>query len=802
AVVGVNLFNPFCKEEFLKVLPKSAKIITVLDRTKQCGSPCEELAKNVIACLWGTKIKVLCGRYGLGGKDFNLGMAKAVFENMKNEQKNHFTVGIIDDVQNSSLSFDKNEKFEDNIKKIAFYGVGNDGTVSASKLYSKLIQKNNNNLFVSGNCYYDSKKSGNLTESQIFESDKKFEINYKENNFDFVVISNIDLLNKYNIFQNLKQNATILINSDKNLNEHLSPDCKNAIASKNCKLFFVDANKIAKDNNLGNKTNLIMLASFIKLSSDNPNELLTSLKIEATKQYSLSADYLDMEKIEVNRFIYPSSWKNINSNSKFFDAENLPVSAFKANGEFENVNTFEVFGKEKACWLENKCIKCTNCAQICPHNAIKIKIVNSKDLENAPKDFKSINNSDGTSFCLFVDTKICTGCGNCTQICPTKALTLNSYSNTNKQYFESLKPILNNRLAKNLAKGCDYYNCNSSCSGCMEIMYFKLLGNMFGSHLNLINATGCSSIYNAGINCSPFSSDDKGFGTNFVSNLFEDNAEFGYGLSTMLDTERKNFIQKITQNCENFSEFFKKNAQKFIENSNDFEICQNIYFDLKNKTPENIFDQMIAENLELIIPVVNFIVGGDGWAYDIDFGGIDHVVSMNKNVNILILDNEIYSNTGGQTSKATNLGAKTKYTGEKQTTKKDLFLSLFQYKNLNFYKVDFSANKNQCIKAFNNAVNHNGPSVIVAYTPCINHKIDMKNSIKQAQNAVKSGYFNLISYENGKLSLDSEPNFNLLENFVLSEGRYKNISPKALENLINSKKDEYKLYKKLSDILK
>ncbi len=794
-VIGVNLLSPFVKTEFLKVIPTSCKVLTVLDRSKMGGN-LGVLAKNVIACLQEKNIKILCGTYGLGGKEFNLNHASSVFENMSTNMKNNFNVGIIDNENHSSLPLDKST-FDDEIKKICFYGVGNDGSVSASKMYAKLIF-NSFNKYVCENSYYDSKKSGNLTESQVFESESNFEINYKETHFDHISISNLELLNSYDLLKSIKQNCVVLVNSDENLLENLSDYSKYELASNNCKVYFVPATKLAKEYNLGNKINLIMLAAFINISCDkNKDILIENLIKESGQKFNNNFGYLKDVKNYVNLFTMPPNLKSKKIEDKFLDNNNLPVSFFKANGEFENVNTFSSFCKDLAVWQENKCIKCTNCAQICPHNAIKIKKVRTEDLKNAPTSFKYIDNKNGTSFCLLIDPSLCTGCGNCTQICPSKALILSNFKDNNKEYFLSLK----GEKINNLISDENYYSCNSSCTGCMEIMYYKLLGFLFGSKLNIINATGCSSIYNGGINCSPFKLDKNKFGTSFISNLFEDNAEFGYGLTTGFENARNNFIEKIKENINDFSEIYKENLTKFLNNIDNFDECQNIYRTLLNETPRNEIEKYANLNLKFILPNVNFIVGGDGWAYDIDFGGLDQVISMNKNVNILILDNEVYSNTGGQTSKATNIGAKTKYTSEKQTLKKDLFLSLFQYKNINFYKVDFSANRNQCIKAFKEAVNHNGPSVIVAYTPCINHKIDMKNSFAISQNAVKSGYFNLISYENGKLTLDSTPDFSLLENFILNEGRYKDISKETLNKLIESKKEEYEFYKKLSSIL-
>lgn len=795
-VIRVNVFNPFVKEEFLKVLPKSAKIVTVLDRAKEVGSVKESLAQNIITCLVDSKISVLSGRYGLGGKDFSPACAKAVFENMDNNFFDNFTVNIIDDVNFSNLKIDEDFTILDNsVQKIVFYGLGNDGTVSASKLGLKIIGQNFDK-FVCENNYYDSKKSGNLTQSQLFISTEKQEINYVETKFDFVIISNKELINKYEILSNLKENSTILINSDNGFEEFLSAQTKSNISNKNCRVFYIDATKLSNEYNLNGKINLIMLASFFELFDQKNSKLIEILKDKAKTKYKIDCSYLNEVSNKIKNFEYRTEWKTYptckSSNSC------LPVSHFMANGEFKNQSNNITISPEKACWEENKCIRCTNCALVCPHGAISVKMTN--ELPNAPEDFKFIE-SNGKYFCLNIDTTKCTGCSACTKICPTQALFLKNYSNKNSEYFSNLTPILNDKLSKNLAYNSSYYSCQTACDGCAEIMYYNILGKMFGSHLNLINATGCSSIYNGCVGCSPFKTDSLGFGTSFISNLFEDNAEFGYGISKAKKETRNNFIEFVKKNLEKFSGNLQKNLENFLNNYENFEVCKQIYLNLKSHSFSGELEKYIELNLHQIIPMVNIIVGGDGWAYDIDFGGLEHIVSLGENVNILILDNELYANTGGQTSKATSYGAKTKYTNFKKTRKKDLFLSLFQYKNLFFSRVNLIANKNHCLKCFEKAINHNGPSIIVAYTPCLNHKIDLKDSVNHQKNAVSCGYFNLITYENGQLEFNSVPNFDLMDEFLQSEGRFSNLTKIDIEEIKQMKKEDYEFYLKLKEIL-
>ena len=797
-VISVNVLNPFNKEEFIKTLPKTCKTITVLDRTKEAGSQNETLSLNVKASLKNKNIKVLSGRYGLGGNEFNLNCAISCFENMQSNFKDNFTVNINDDILNTNLNIN-NKNYEDNIYKIVQFGIGSDGSVSAGKNSLKILGKCN---FVSGNFYYDSKKSGNITETQIFVSNEKIEIDYKEKLFDMVIVNNLDLLFKNNLTKYLKTNATLLINTNLNLEESLPNNIKGEIANKNVKLFVIDANKIAKENNLNNKINLIMQVALFSLTSFiDENIALNDIKQISNLQYGVNTDYLNNVKNEINRFYYGNDWKNFKTNN--IEEKEIKVSNFKANGEIvlENKIYYNNYSTNKAEWLPEKCIACTSCETVCPHSAIIIKKVKEELLKDAPKNFKYIKNKNNECFCLFIDSIKCTGCSQCIKICPTNALKINELANTDKNlrdYFYNLPKLNTEEISlKNLPYLNNYYNNCTACNGCSEIAYYRLLGKLYGNSLVLSNATGCSSIYNGDITCSPFKKDEKNLGTSFVSNLFEDNAEFGYGVTTGYNKTRENFFNGNY----NFSEKFNKEFNVIKNNLENANICKNAYLNLQNLKPENNSDELL-KNCKFIMPLTHFIVGGDGWAYDIDFSGIDHIVASNKNVNILILDNELYSNTGGQTSKASGYGVKTKYTNHKNTRKKDLFLSLMQYDNLYFTKVCLSANKNHCVKNIMDAVNHNGPSVIVAYTPCINHKINMQDSVIHQQNAVKSGYFNLITFKDKVLTLDSTPKFEFLDDFLKSEGRYNNLTDEDIKEIIKQKQTEYEFYVKLSNLFK
>lgn len=796
-VISVNVFNPFIKEEFLKILPKTTEIITVLDRTKECGAIYDPLALNVISALKDNNIKVLAGRYGLGGKEFTVPMALSVFKNMDNTQRDHFTIGINDDVLNTSLPIEKIDVKHDDIFKVITYGIGNDGSVSGSKTAIKIIGNLTQN-YVCGNFYYDSKKSGNLTQSEILVSKSKININYKINAYDFVTINDINLLYNYDLLSQINKKATILINTNLDLEDILNNEIKSTLSNKNCKIYLIDAKKIAKENNLGNKINLIMTCAFLNITDlVDYDDSLNLIKQISKKQFNVDNEYLNIVSENISRYLYPKEWKKLNFIKK--EKADIKVSDFKANGEFLNENFgLHFVNSLKADWNNDKCIRCTNCALICPHSAINLKLVDIKDLKNAPEDFKYIKLKNDQAFCLNIDTNKCTGCGNCVKICPSKALNLSEYLNKNSEFFYSLKNLSEQENnVRNLAFKEDYYSNCTSCTGCSETAYYKLLGKLFGDRLVYSNATGCSSIYNGDSGCSPFIKNKNNLGTSFISNLFEDNFEFGYGLTTGYNQSRKNYFNNLNLNL--LSENFKLEANKIIENFENFEECQNAYINICNLKTKNEYDEKLKIS-KFLMPLVHFIVGGDGWAYDIDFSGLDHIVASNKNVNILILDNEVYSNTGGQSSKATGFGAKTKYTNCKNYKKKDLFLSLMQYDNLYFAKVCLGANKNQCINSLIDAVNHNGPSVIVAYSPCLNHKIKMENALQESISAVKSGYFNLMTFKNKTLTLDSEPNFDYLNDFILGEGRFDNINEDTFQTLLKQKQEEYEFYKKLTTI--
>lgn len=823
-VIKVNVFSPFLKEEFLKVLPKTAKVITVLDRTKENNSIYEPLCMNVIACLKQTNIKILGGRFGLGGKEFDKNMANACFENMENEQKDHFTVGITDDITFSSLKVEK-KYYENDAFSSIFFGLGSDGMVTATKNTLKIIG-NNTNLFVQGYFNYDSRKSGSLTASEMLISKTSISHPYSVLSADIIVVNNIEFLNKFHKEKFVRRNGKILLNCKENINEILTDEVKKYISENNIEVFSIDANALAIKYNLGTKINLIMQTAFFKLTKFLEFEnALNKIKEEAKKAFQnknttlvencfKACDEVENLITKHEKIEYKEESKQ-EENDTFlekitnFEGNSLSVKTFNANGKFEENYTTTPFNfsKTNAEWIKEKCIQCGGCEMVCPHNAIKCILTNEKNINKLPINAIPVKNKEGYFYSVFVNKNKCTGCSTCVLSCPTRALKMCEKIATEKdkeianivENFENEITNAKNSI-KDLSLNKSYYNFCSACSGCAQTQYFRLLSKLCGSHLILSNATGCSSIYNGSVDVCPFNKDKENLGTSFMSNLFEDTIEFGYGAKIGFNLARENFKNYLVNNINSYEQNLKEIFNKFIENFEDFTICKEIYNKLNNyfNLPFEI-----SSNLKFIMPIVHFIVGGDGFSYDIDFGGLDHVIQSGEDVKILIFDNEVYSNTGGQTSKATNFGALTKYTNKKQTLKKDLFLSLMQYKNLYFARVCLGADKNQTLKAFKEALSHKGPSIILAYTPCLNHGIDMTNVYSVQQNAVKSGYFNLMRYNetNKEFNLDSVPDFDLLESFLKNENRYKNLDDNLLNILTTSKIENYELYKKLQNIL-
>ncbi len=872
-VVVVRLYRPFDAKALVSAIPSSVKRIAVLDRTKEAGSGGEPLYKDVVCALieCGRKnIEVYGGRYGLGSKEFTPTMVGAVLDNLSEKSPiNSFSVGIDDDITHLSLKINRNIfPSDDTVTACKFYGFGGDGTVSANKSSIKIIGANTS---LNGQAYfeYDSKKSGSATISHLRFGKEKINESYLLDNIDFVAVHKEAYVSKYNLLKNVKDGGTLLLNTgwtDSDLNKLLPNKLKKEIATKHINFYTIDADNIAKEIGLDGKINLVMQSAFFKLIDIIPiNLAISEMKKFAEKSYGskgkaiLDMNYMAIDKGAngIHKVDYPTDWENINvvekkvkskGDEKYYeniikpvsrlDGDTIPVSAFDPRG-IVPVGTARLEKRGVAtrlpCWNSEKCIQCNQCAFVCPHSAIRPHLIANEDLVNAPKDFKSANAmaEKDMKFIMQLSSKDCTGCGVCASVCPAKekALTMvdsekiMDIEHENHEYVSSLPHKPSGVFKPNTLKGSQYlkpyFEFSGACAGCGETPYIKVISQMFGDRMVIANATGCSSIYGGSAPTCPYAKDENGHGIAWANSLFEDNAEFGYGIrlghKVQQQTLREN-LNKIYD--ENYSESLNDNIEEYLSCDNvtrQRELAEIITTTLKNTTVskemKQIRDSIIASKNNFSDQSI-WIIGGDGWAYDIGYGGLDHVLASGENVNILVLDTEVYSNTGGQASKSTPMGAIAKFASAgKRTNKKDLGMMAMQYGDVYVAKVAMGASMTQFLNAITEAEAYNGVSIIIAYAPCINHGIKMENSQLEEKKAVESGYWHLYRYnptlkEQGKnpFILDSkEPTLEYNE-FLKGENRYKSLLAKdkelALELFEEAKKhamDTYTKYKNMAE---
>ena len=853
-VLNVRLFRPFASKLFVDALPKTVKRISVLDRTKESGAGGEPLYKDVITALLEnnkTDIKVVGGRYGLGGKEFTPNMVKAVFDNLNGEMKNDFTVGINDDVTYTSLKVDNEFDIEDKNYSCKFYGLGSDGTVSANKNSIKIIG-NNTELNTQGYFEYDSKKSGSVTISHLRFGKEHTNAPYLITKADFVACHNINFVGKYDMEKDLKKNGIFLLNSPYTADElqNILPDTFfKTIKEKNAKLFIVDGNKVAIEAGLGKRINVVMQACFFKLTNIIDYNTVEQMLIDAaTKTYAKKGQSIvdanvkaiktatehlvevDLDKITGAKFVSPEI-KDEYAREFVKKIENkhgddLPVSRFNERGIIPtNTSKFEKRGisVESPCWLSENCIQCNMCATVCPHAAIRPVLVSDEDLKSAPDSFetKKALGVPGYNFRMQINVADCTGCENCVKVCPAKQKALQMTSSVelakkekeNYEYSENIenpKTIFKSNTIKGSQFNKPYFEFSGACAGCGETPYIKLATQLFGERMVIANATGCSSIYSGSAPTSPFAKNKDGRGPAWASSLFEDNAEFGLGIKMAKKTAREklkldveNFIKE--NNNEELNTLLNTWLENFEDGEKTYELSKQIAPMLKGTTLEGRESDLTKESV--------WIIGGDGWAYDIGFGGLDQVVASGENVNILVLDTEVYSNTGGQMSKSTPLSATAKFAAAgKRTPKKDLGMIAIGYKNCYVAQIGLGANMAQAVKALSEAESYDGPSLVIAYAPCINHGINMNGAQDEIKKAVDCGYWHLYRYDPRNIELGKNP-FMLdsgkptkdYEEFLKGESRYaalQKIAPQMAEKLYKESakyaEERYNKYLELS----
>ena len=872
-LIKVRLYRPFAADKFLAAIPATCKKIAVLDRTKEPGSLGEPLYLDIVDAIAeaGLDIKCYGGRYGLGSKEFTPTMVKQVYDNLKlDEPKNHFTVGIIDDVMNTSLpEGDFVNAAPEGTICCKFFGLGSDGTVGANKNSIKIIG-DHTNMFAQGYFAYDSKKSGGLTISHLRFGKTPIQSPYLIDTADFVACHNASYVTRYDVLEGIKDGGVFLLNSPwtvEDMERELPASMKQTIAKKHIRFYNMDAVKLAREVGMGNRINTIMQSAFFKLAEIIPaDEAIDYMKAAAKKSYAKKGEdvvqknyaAIDIGVTGITEINYPEAWATATSGATamhvsddpyFVDfikpilaqqGDKLPVSKLAADGYVPTGTTkYEKRGiaVEVPMWIPENCIQCNQCALVCPHASIR-PFVMTEETE-APETFvakKANGVGDGKLFRIQVSPYDCTGCGSCVNVCPakTKALKMaplaevEKVENDNWNFAMDL-PTLDLPVNKATVKGSQFlqpmFEFSGACAGCGETPYVKLVTQLFGDRMIVANATGCSSIYGGSAPTCPYTVNKQGHGPAWANSLFEDNAEFGFGMNLATTHRRERLADLIRQLAEGCGDEVKAICNAWLENKDDAEGSRKAAPAVVKMAEECMncgceCDEICKEIYDLrdlLVKKSQWIFGGDGWAYDIGYGGLDHVLAMDEDVNVLVMDTEVYSNTGGQSSKATPTGSVAKFAAAgKRTKKKDLGMMAMSYGYVYVAKVCMGANPAQLLKAMVEAEAYKGPSLIIAYAPCINHgiKAGMSKVQDEAKRAVEAGYWPLYRYNpdlaaQGKnpFTLDSKPATGDYKEFILGENRYaalKQQFPEEAATLFaraeQEAKDKYDYYKKLNDM--
>ena len=835
-LIEVHLFRPFSKKYLLDVLPKTVRKIAVLDRAKESGSTAEALYQDIVNIFNDVKNKpfIIGGRYGISSKDTNLEDLYSVFKNLDSKNPiNSFTIGITDDLTNKSLKKSKIKDLKKNIE-IKIYGFGSDGMISASKNIIKLVGENTEG-YTQGYFEYDSKKSGGLTISHLRIDKEPIRSTYYVENPHIVVCTKDIYLNRYDILKGIRKNGIFILNTNKNeeeLEKYLPNNIKKTLKEKNIKFYIIDAHSIAIKNNIPNKISAIMESAIINITKLlSYNDYLKYIKSSIKNKFIKKGEEIVNENIdainETEKNIFQvkvkDSWKDLKDDEESISSFEEYMSKLRGNEltvkDFEkhkdgtfDVDTSKIEKRNVAeflpRWIKENCIECNQCSIVCPHGCITPKLMTEDEIKkNKNVVVIPCIGNDEYKFALEFSYENCTGCGVCANTCPgklgAKALIMDR-ENQVERINNEIKNVTNKKLyldstIKGLAYNESLFKYSGACAGCGETPYIKLLTQIFNDSIIIANATGCSSIYGGSLPYSPYN-------LSWSNSLFEDNAEYGLGMRYTIDIMR----DKITNIMKD--RLTKRLGIKNIELFNKWLINKN-----NSKVTKEIMENINYDEVKELIPLKGYIqskdvwiIGGDGWSYDIGFSGIDHVMASKENVNILVLDTESYSNTGGQSSKSTNIGAVAKFASVgKKTNKKDLAKMMMSYPNVYVAQVSLGANMNQTIKTFKEAAKHDGPSLIIAYAPCINHGIKkgMGKSIEEERLAVQCGYFPIFRYDgiNKTFELDfKDPNFDLYDKFLEGENRYtmiKAVDEKLAKDLLSKNKEyakeRFEYYKNL-----
>ena len=816
-MVEVHLYRPFSAKYLKDVLPKSVLNIAVLDRTKEHGSVCEPLCSDVTRALYDTNIKIVGGRYGISSKNTAPNQIKAVYDMLDFSLKDNFTIGIVDDITNLSLEL-TDYKINLNATEMLIYGYGSDGMVSASKDILKVIEREKKQ-FVQGYFEYDSKKSGGVTISHLRIANNLIKAPYYVDSPKLIVIAKDIYVKKLDLLKNLAKKGTVLLNTslENDLNDFLPNEFKKILQEKQASLVLIDANKIALNHQLNGKISKIMelvileflgvsnaleiVKDDIKLSFKNKGVDVVNNNIAAIKE-TLNNIYLVDEKLQVTKDSKSNKTMSFLDMINAHKGEELKVSdLFNYKDGMIKVDKpyleKEHIAKTVPVWISQNCLQCGKCSFVCPHGVIRTFVTDDMGIK--------MNGVPDKKYLVAVNPQKCTECGLCVKACPTspdkKALVMGKYEENKRieelfDTYESTEVISRYSVrGSQLLKPRFLYP--TACAGCGETAYIKLLTQLLQDDLIIANATGCSSIYGGNLPNLPYE-------IPWASSLFEDNAEFGLGMHLAYKKIRMRIKDIMQKNMDCVSQTTQNLFLKYFENMDDYTVTREVYENLKNAH----VSRDLKDLLDYIPSRSVWCIGGDGWAYDIGFSGIDHLLASNENINILVLDSEVYSNTGGQMSKASHIGQVAEFAQMgKKTAKKDLFKIAMCYDNVYVASVALGANDNQCVKAFKEAILHKGPSLIIAYAPCVEHGIKggMSCSLKRQKDLVECGYLLLMRYHDKTLTIDSkEPDFTKLDDVLKDEVRYNALAIKdknVFDNLFKEHQkelmDRYLYYKNL-----